>query len=130
MKLTADLVQENGGFTGQPVKREIIWKGETYDVYVRRLSYKSAVDDAKAYKDGAPAIIAHRIANCIVDENGVPIFTIEHVTGLHEDGSPVMIKDKDGNNVERGPLDNSLTSQLLVLIGEVNDLGKSKATVD
>jgi hypothetical protein len=129
VKLTAETVQEKGGFTGQPVKREITWKGETYDVYVRRLSYRSAVDDAKAYGQGPSAIAAHRIANCIVDENGHPIFSVEHITGVHEDGTPVMI-EKDGKKVERGPMDDDLSTVLMLVISQVNNLGKKRATAD
>jgi hypothetical protein len=127
LKLTAETVQEKGGFTGQPVKREISWKGDTYDVYVRRLSYRSAVDDARAYGQGASAIAAHRIANCIVDENGQPIFSVEHITGVKEDGSPVMI-EKDGEQIERGAMDDDLATALMLVISEVNNLGKKRAT--
>ena len=128
MKLTAEAVQEKGGFTGRPVKREITWKDETYDVYVRRLSYRSAVDDARAYGQGASAIAAHRIANCIVDENGEPIFSVEHITGVDEHGDPVMIEDEKGNKVERGAMDDDLATALMLVISEVNSLGKRKAT--
>lgn len=128
MKLTPEVVAEKGGFTGQPVKREIEWKGEKYDVYIRRLSYQSAVDDAMAYGQGPSAIAAHRIAHCIVDENGEPIFSVEHITGVDQSGKPIMVENENGEMVERGQMDDDLASSLMLLISEVNRLGKNQST--
>lgn len=116
MRLTLEALQECGAFTGAPVKREISWKkGEqehTATVYVRPLSYRSAVSDiTSAHTKGDP--VAGRIAACICHEDGSPVFTVGDITG---DADPA-----------RGPLDGDLTMALLTVIGEVNGLGKSES---
>lgn len=118
MRLTVDALRAEGGFTGPPEKREIQWKGNTFDVYVRRLSYQTAVTDLYSLA-GRGDLAAHRIAHCICDENGKPIFTVADITGVNPDGNPVMV---DG--IERGALDGELSMALLSVIGEVNELGK------
>lgn len=127
MKLDIEELAKSGGFAGAPVKREIKWKEYVFDVYVRRLSYHSAISDVKAVAANGD-IAAARIAACIVNEDGKPIFTVPDITGANDDGSPVMSKDDDGNLVERGALDADLATELLVAISEVNGLGKSKTT--
>ena len=126
MTLTVESLRDQGAFTGPPVKREITWTvGEQEykgDVYVRRLSYHSAVTDVQSLNGGGD-IGAARIAHCIVDEAGKPIFTLADVTGVNADGSPVL--DEDGN--ERGALCSELSLALLVAISEVNQLGKTDA---
>lgn len=116
MNLTLDSLKEMGAFTGAPVEKEITWKQGneelTATVYVRRLSYKTAVSDIRAMKDNTDAV-AGRIAACICDESGKPILTPEDITG---DADP-----------ERGPLDGNLTMAMLAAIGEVNELGKQKS---
>lgn len=106
-------LNEAGAFAGAPVKMPIKWKiGKTEhkaDVYVRRLSYHTAVSEVMAYRTAQDGMAA-RIAGCIVDEKGVPVFTIEDITGVA--------------NPDRGALDHRLTMELLRVIGEVNDLGK------
>jgi hypothetical protein len=116
MSLSIDSLREMGAFTGAPVEREITWKqGDnelTATVYVRPLSYRSAVSDLRAVTDhGDP--VAGRIAACICDEHGKPVFTPEDITG---DADP-----------DRGPLDGNLTMALLQVIGEVNGLGKTES---
>lgn len=125
MRLDVDELAKAGGFSGAPVRREIQWGEYVFDVYVRRLSYHSAMSDFKAVASNGD-IAAARIAGCIVDEDGKPTFTVADVTGVNEDGTPVMTEDADGNLVERGALDADLATQLLVAISEVNGLGKSK----
>lgn len=114
MQLTIDNLKQAGAFTGRPVEREITWKhGEqelTATVYVRPLSYKSAVSDILAM-NGRVDGVAGRIAACICDENGKAVFSAEDITG---EADP-----------ERGPLDGNLTMALLSAIGEVNQSGKS-----
>jgi len=115
MKLTLDALQECGAFTGAPVEREITWKkgGQEYTatVYVRALSYLSAVSDiTSVHTKGDP--VAGRIAACICQEDGSPVFTVGDITG---EADPA-----------RGPLDGNLTMALLTVIGEVNGLGKSE----
>ena len=112
MKLTLDNLRQAGAFTGAPVLRQINWKGDTLDVYVRPLAYREAVTslvESKAGKDP----IAHRIAACICDEEGNRVFAPEDITG---EADP-----------ERGPLDGDLAVALLGVIGEVTGLGKTKS---
>jgi hypothetical protein len=126
MDLTVDSLRASGGFTGAPVKKSIEWKqgGEGYqaDVYVRKLSYHSAISDAEAIT-GNGDLAAARIAHCVCDAKGSPIFKISDVTGLHDDGSPVI---DDDTGEPRGSLSSALGTALLVAISEVNELGKTK----
>ena len=129
MKLTVEGLRGAGGFTGAAVKRSISWKhnGEEFDadVFVRQLSYQSAVTDARALStDGDLA--AARIAHCICDDSGKPIFKISDITGIEDDGSPVL-HEVDGEMVPRGQLNSELGTALLVAISEVNEMGKPKA---
>lgn len=117
MKLSIDSLTEMGAFSGAPVEKEIKWKqgGDEYTgtVYVRPLSYRTAMSDIasmQAKRDAA----AGRIAACICDEEGTPIFTVDDITG---EADP-----------QRGPLDHNLTMALLGAISEVNNLGKSPAS--
>lgn len=113
MLLTIDNLKQAGSFTGRPVERDITWRqGEqelTATVYVRPLSYKSAVSDILA-ASGRVDGVAGRIAACICDAEGKPVFTPEDITG---EADP-----------ERGPLDDNLTKALLSAIGEVTSPGK------
>jgi hypothetical protein len=116
MKLTMDSLKEVGAFTGRPVEREITWKigdvEHTATVYVRPLSYQSAVQDLRAITGKADGV-AGRIASSICDEEGNPVFTIADITG---DADP-----------DRGAIDGNLTMALLTVIGEVNGAGKPQA---
>ncbi|MCK2183504.1 phage tail assembly chaperone family protein, TAC [Halomonas getboli] len=116
MNLSIDRLQQMGAFTGAPVEKEITWEcqGEEYTatVYVRRLSYMTAVYDAQAF-GGQVDGIAGRIAASICDDKGKPVFTPQDVTG---EADP-----------DRGPLDHNLTMALLGVIGEVNNPGKAKS---
>lgn len=115
--LSLESLQQQGAFTGAPVQKEIAWEieGEKHEatVYVRRLSYLAAVHDVRA-SQGQVDGIAGRIAACICDESGKPIFRPEDITG---EADP-----------ERGALHRSLTLALLGAIGEVNAApGKTKS---
>lgn len=114
MILSIDSLTEMGAFTGAPVEREIKWRqGETEltaTVFVRPLSYKSAVADLNSINQKADPL-AGRIAASIVDAKGQPVFTPADITG---DADP-----------ERGALDGNLTIALLAVIAEVNHLGKT-----
>lgn len=116
MLLSLDTLKTAGSFTGAPVEREITWKqGDqelTATVFVRPLSYYSTVSDLKAI-GGRQDGIAGRIAACICDEKGHPVFTVEDITG---EADPT-----------RGALDGNLTMALLTVIGEVNGMGKSQS---
>jgi hypothetical protein len=109
MEFTVDGLKAAGAFTGRPVEREIVWKQGEQEykatVHVRPLSYRSAVSDLHA-SVGRHDATAGRIAACICDANGAPVFTPEDITG---DADP-----------ERGPLDGNLTMALLAAIAEVN----------
>jgi hypothetical protein len=109
MELSINSLQASGSFTGCPVEKEIKWKqGEkelSATTYVRKLSYKSAISDVKQFgKD----VMAGRIAACICDKDGKPVFTVDDITG--------------DSSVERGPLDHNLTIALLGAIAEVNSI--------
>ncbi|WP_241627595.1 phage tail assembly chaperone family protein, TAC [Rosenbergiella epipactidis] len=116
MKLTLDSLKETGAFTGRPVEKEITWnqgdKEITATVYIRPLGYHSAKSDILS-SNGIIDNFAGRIASSICDENGVPVFTAQDITG---EADP-----------DRGALDGNLTVALLIAIHEVNDLGKTKS---
>jgi len=116
MELTLENLKKTGAFTGAPVERTINWKmGEeefSATVYVRLLSYKSAISDILA-SGSKSAIVAGRIAACICDKEGKEVFTPADITG---EADP-----------ERGPLDGNLTVALLEVISEVNGLGKPRS---
>lgn len=116
MKLTIESLAQVGAFTGRPVEREITWKigdaEHTATVYVRPLSYQSAVQDLRSIS-GKSDGVAGRIASSICDEEGNPVFTVADITG---DADP-----------DRGAIDGNLTMALLTVIGEVNGAGKSQA---
>lgn len=113
MQLSIESLVGIGAFTGAPVSREIVWKiGEQEykaDVFVRPLSYHSAVADLKSMAENRDAIAA-RIAVSIVDEHGKPVFQAADITG---DADP-----------DRGPMDGNLVWALLAAIADVNGLGK------
>lgn len=113
MKLNLETLNESGGFVGRPVARQVTWRqGDdeyTADVWVRPLSYNSAVSDLLAVRDETDPV-AGRIAASIVDEDGNPVFTVADIIGTADP--------------ERGPLNSALTMALLALISEVNGLGK------
>ncbi len=116
MILTIDSLKDMGAFTGAPVEREITWKHgsveHTATVFVRRLSYNSAVSDITASVSKTDPV-AGRIAASICDEKGNPVFTVADITG---EADP-----------DRGPLSGNLTMALLTAIGEVNGLGKTES---
>lgn len=114
MQLSIEELKEKGAFTGAPVEREVKWEqdGEelTATVFVRKLSYHTAVGDIMAARSGDG--VARRIAVSICDDKGAAVFTAEDITG---EADP-----------DRGPLNDNLTMALLSVIGEVNGLGKKK----
>jgi len=116
MNLSIESLSEMRAFTGAPVEKEINWKQDgkevTVTTYVRRLSYQSAMSEIEAHKNKGD-LTASRIAACICDEHGKPVFTPADITG---DADP-----------ERGPLNGNLTMALLKAISEVNDLGKPRS---
>lgn len=111
--LSLAALRDVGAFTGAPVLRSVQWKkGEDiyqFDVYVKPLSYSSAVSDIEAL-NGKHEFAAGRIAASICDEKGTPIFTVDEITGKSE-------------NV-KGEMDGNLVYALLTVIGEVNGFSK------
>lgn len=116
MDLSLASLKKSGSFTGAPVKREIKWKQgdkeHVANVYVRPLSYQSAVSDLLSIS-GKTDGVAGRIATSICDSKGKPIFTVADIIGEAD--------------ASRGALDGNLTMALLGVIGEVNGLGKPKS---
>lgn len=117
MKLTLDSLKSVGAFTGRPVEKEIQWlqagKMMTATVFVRPLGYRTAVNDVLS-ATGKLESYAGRIAASICDEAGQPVFTVDDITG---DADP-----------ERGALDGSLTVALMMVIAEVNNMGKTMSS--
>jgi len=115
-ELTIDGLIKMGAFTGAPIQKIITWKkGDTEFsaiVHVRLLSYHSTVAELNAFSKEHADAVAGRIAACICDVKGTPIFTPGDITG---EADP-----------ERGPLDGQLTIALLTVIAEVNRLGGSQ----
>lgn len=127
--LSVDSIADVGGFTGGVVKREVIWKehGKNHkaDVHIRPMSYHTAVNDIMAKDESRPMVVARRLAACLCDADGVPLFRVSDITGLDDEGKPILIKDKaSGEMVERGPFSPNLTTALLILVGEVSGVGK------
>ena len=116
MQLSIETLKSIGAFTGAPVEKEIKWKqGEeeyTATVFIRPLSYRSTVSDLQAASDKKDPV-ATRIASCVCDAEGKPIFTTDDITG---DADP-----------ERGALDGNLAMALLSAIAEVNFMGKTES---
>jgi len=120
MNLDMKALQEAGAFAGAPVEKEIEWDqgGSVLKMttFVRRLSYKAAVSEIKTFRnmegedqsEASSNFFAARIAACICDAKGNPVFTVQDITG---DADP-----------SRGPLNYNLTMALLGAIREVNDL--------
>lgn len=107
-------------FVGAPVLKTVTFvrDGEEFetDVYIRRLSYQSAVNDSKAYAANADAFVAGRIAACVLNEDGTPLFdSVDQIMGK-------------GEYVESGALDPDLTYALFNAVDEVNKVGKSNST--
>lgn len=131
MKLTLESLREVGAFTGGPVRRDVEWiqNGEkvSAEVYVRPMSYQTAVRDITTVKGGGD-IIAQRIAGCVCHEDGSPVFLVSDITGIGADGNPIMIKGDDGVLVERGPINKNLAEALILLVSEVSGLGKTKSS--
>ena len=117
MKLSIQNLSSLGAFTGRPVEREIKWlqdgKEIVATVFVRPLGYQTAVNDVLS-ATGKVDTYAGRIAASICDEEGRPVFTVADITG---DADP-----------ERGALDGNLTVALMMVIAEVNNLGKTMSS--
>jgi hypothetical protein len=126
MKLSLETLYEQGGFAGEPVQRTITYKVNgvevSGDVWVRKLSYQSAIGDLKALSGDEQAIAAARIANCIVDDEGHQMYQVADITGFYEDGTPVL----NAQGKPRGGFVESLLHALWSAIAEVNNMGKTQ----
>jgi hypothetical protein len=102
-------------FTGPPVLKTAKWTqdGEEFEapVYVRRLPYQAAVDDAAAMNFDERLV--RQVALCVCDETGKPMMTAADITG-----------EADPN---RGPMRKEMFIALVNVVGEVNHgAGKTK----
>ena len=119
MKLSIEAIAASGGFVSRkPVEETIKWThdGKEFEgtVFVLPLSYATAKIDMVANQLQTDPLAA-RIAHCIVDEEGNPIFTVEDITGEADE--------------QRGPLSSAITHALLTAIGKVSKLGKRPASL-
>ena len=114
MELSIASLKELGAFTGAPVQKDITWDQNgtqlTATVYVRPLAYQAAVSDLVSRRNEQDPV-AGRIAACICDAAGNPVFTVGDITGAADP--------------QRGALDGNLTVALLAVIGEVTNAGKT-----
>lgn len=131
MKLTLETLRQVGAFTGGVVRREVEWaqNGEMVraEVWVRPLSYQTATADINSMRAG-DGPWPRRVALCICHEDGSPVFQLSDITGVADDGKPVMTVTDDGKEVERGGLNQALFDALMMVIVEVSKLGKTKAS--
>ncbi|MBV4496375.1 phage tail assembly chaperone family protein, TAC [Pseudomonas sp. SWRI12] len=109
MDLSIAALAAAGAFAAPPVKKEIQWhsggKLQKATVYVAHESYISVTQRWDAQNQGGD-ITAQRIASCIVDKDGKPVFTVADVVG--------------GPDTGHGALCAELAIVLLAAIGEVN----------
>lgn len=109
MELSIAALAAAGAFAAAPVKKEITWhsdgKPQTATVYVAHESFISITQRWDAQNQGAD-ITAQRIASCIVDKDGKPVFSLADIVGGPETG--------------HGPLCAELSIVLLAAIGDVN----------
>lgn len=114
MDLSIENLKKSKAFTSRPVEKTIEWenggKKHKFTTYVRPLSYQTAVGDIAAHRGADP--LASRIASSICDAEGRAVFTVGDITG---EADP-----------EKGALDPDLTTLLLIAIGEVQNVGKTK----
>lgn len=126
MKLNLQELTRAGAFTGRPVEREISWKQGDKDftatVYVRPLGYQTAVNDVLS-ATGRVDSYAGRIAASICDEHGSPVFTVLDITDGPLD--PAELANDPESTKRMGALDGGLTVALMMVIAQVNSLGKT-----
>lgn len=123
--LNKDLLASSGSFTAAaPVQREIKWYVTDSDgnekefsaiVYVRKKSFATVNTEAKFQADDG--VMVARICACIVNEQSQPLFTPEDLMGNSG-------RELEENEVEHGPICESLGMSLLAAIWEVNGLSK------
>jgi hypothetical protein len=110
MDLSIASLKAAGAFVAPPVKKEITWHvggvPKKATVYVVQESFSSLVQRWEEQERGGD-LTAQRIASCICDKDGKPVFSVADVMGNPETG--------------HGPLTATLTIVLLNAIGEVNN---------
>lgn len=111
MDLSISSLKAAGAFIAPPVKKEITWhangKPQTATIYVLQESFISLTQRWDAQDRGGD-LAAQRIASCITDKDGTPVFSVDDVLGGPETG--------------HGPLCAELSIVLLAAIGEVNKI--------
>lgn len=129
-ELTLAALKSANAFTSKPVKQTVEWNGHKFDVYVRPLSFQTAMGDISSAAEGGAHILACRIATSLCDADGKPIMTPYDVTGevlystLEKEGEvPVVL----AGNPEAGPMDGELVKALLITINKVQNAGKIKS---
>jgi hypothetical protein len=109
MDLSIASLKAAGAFIAPPVKKDITWhaegKPQQATVYVLQESFISLTQRWDAQERGGD-LAAQRIASCITDKDGKPVFTVADIVGAPETG--------------HGPLSAELSVVLLAAIGEVN----------
>ena len=123
--LDASMLASSGSFTAAaPVQREIKWHVTDDDghekefsaiIYVRKKSFATVNTEAKFQANDG--VMVARICTSIVDEHGKPLFTPEDLMG---NSGRELAEDE----VEHGPICESLGMALLAAIWEVNGLSK------
>ncbi len=113
---------KKSAFVGKPVLKtvEYLLDGELceFNVYIRKLSYQSAVNDGQSFGANRDKFVAGRIAACVLDEDGHPVFeSIDQIMGL-------------GAFEDAGPISDDLTCALFAKIEEVNPSKKSSSTTN
>jgi hypothetical protein len=113
MDLSIASLKAAGAFIAPPVRKEVTWhangKVQTATVHVLQESFISLTQRWDAQDRGGD-LAAQRIASCITDKNGVPVFTVDDIVG--------------GPETDHGPLCAELAIVLLAAIGEVNKISE------
>ena len=103
-------------FVGAPVLKTVAFSegGDEveFDVYIGKMSYKSAIDDSQLTQEERTNYIARNVARYILNEDGTPFFkSIDEVLGV-------------GEYADQGGLTAMMALTLHKAIDEVNSGGK------
>lgn len=123
-QLTLEALKSANAFTAKPVKQTVEWNGNTFDVYVRQLSFQTAMGDISSASEGGAHILACRIATSLCDAEGKAIMSPYDVTGevIYDEAGKVI-----AGNPDAGPMDGELVKALLITINKVQNAGKIKS---
>lgn len=113
----ADL--KKSAFVGEPVLKTVSYSQDgqdfEFDVFIRKWSYQSAINDGKAWASDRSIVVAGRILACVLDQEGNQVFdSVEQILGT-------------GDYVKQGALSDALTHALYSAVAEVNEVGKSNS---